>query len=326
MLTKPRYFGVIHKNENVRMSSRSGGAFTALSDYVLQNDGVVYGCILNDVQQAVHIRTVSSEERNQMRGSKYVQSDMGTCFEQVRKDLCDGRKVLFSGTSCQVDGLKSFLAATKTEGWILMVDILCHGTPSPLLWQEYLWWHEEKSGKKILKADFRDKKQFGWKGHVETVTFEDGTAESLKVYAHLFYTHNVMRPSCHICPYSQLTRKADITLADFWGWEKTNPAANTDNKGISLLIISTQQGIDIFNEVRTSLNAFECKEENCIQPPLLNPSDAPLGKKKFWKEYYEKGFNHIQKKYGHDGCYEAIKKLMPLWLLKKLKKLILRHK
>ena len=119
MLTKPRYFGVIHKNENVRMSSRSGGAFTALSDYVLQNDGVVYGCILNDVQQAVHIRTVSSEERNQMRGSKYVQSDMGTCFEQVRKDLCDGRKVLFSGTSCQVDGLKSFLAATKTEGDIV---------------------------------------------------------------------------------------------------------------------------------------------------------------------------------------------------------------
>ena len=144
-------FAVKHKDESIRAKSRSGGIFTAISNQFL-NGGVVYGCVLDDEFNAHHIRVEDNVGRDAMRGSKYIQSKMGDCFRQVKNDLDSGRKVLFSGTSCQIAGLRCFLQKDYTN--LLCVDIVCHGVPSPTVWHKYLDWISK--GKKITGVDFRN--------------------------------------------------------------------------------------------------------------------------------------------------------------------------
>lgn len=129
---KPRSYAVKHRDTNVDNASRSGGVFTAISDYVLNLNGIVYGCILSDSNEAVHIRTDNASDRNLMRGSKYIQSKLGDTFILVRRDLDEGKLVLFSGTSCQVAGLLSFLGNSNDN--LITLDIVCHGVPSSLAW------------------------------------------------------------------------------------------------------------------------------------------------------------------------------------------------
>ena len=137
---QPKVYAVKHKDEATRAASRSGGIFTALSDQVLSNGGVIYGCILTDDFNAVHIRADSTEERNRMRGSKYIQSRLGNTFKNVKVDLDAQRSVLFSGTSCQVAGLEKYLG--KEYDNLFCVDIVCHGVPSKKVWDAYLHWHK----------------------------------------------------------------------------------------------------------------------------------------------------------------------------------------
>uniref|UniRef100_UPI003FF10B97 Coenzyme F420 hydrogenase/dehydrogenase, beta subunit C-terminal domain n=1 Tax=Ruminococcus bromii TaxID=40518 RepID=UPI003FF10B97 len=170
---QPKVYAVKHKDESTRAASRSGGIFTALSGQVLSNSGVVYGCILTDDFNAVHIRADSTEERNRMRGSKYIQSRLGNTFKNVKVDLDAQRSVLFSGTSCQVAGLEKYLG--KEYDNLFCVDIVCHGVPSKKVWDAYLHWQEQKNHSKISSVDFRNKKDFGWHDHVETLYFENGS-------------------------------------------------------------------------------------------------------------------------------------------------------
>ena len=199
---QPKVYAVKHKDESTRAASRSGGIFTALSDQVLSNGGVVYGCILTDDFNAVHIRADSTEERNRMRGSKYIQSRLGNTFKNVKVDLDAQRSVLFSGTSCQVAGLEKYLG--KEYDNLFCVDIVCHGVPSKKVWDAYLHWQEQKNYSKISSVDFRNKKDFGWHDHVETLYFENGKSMSSRVFKELFYGHTVLRPSCYECPYKSV--------------------------------------------------------------------------------------------------------------------------
>ena len=191
---KPKVYAVRHLNEEVRAASRSGGIFTALSDVALAEKGVVYGCVLTEDFQAIHVRAEDAETRDRMRGSKYIQSRMGDTFLQVRKDLQEGRKVLFSGTPCQVAGLKSFLG--KANDNLLCVDIVCHGVPSPAVWKKYLDWQEKRNKSKVTEVDFRNKQDFGWKSHIETLKMEKGISISSSVFRVLFYKHSILRPAC----------------------------------------------------------------------------------------------------------------------------------
>jgi len=150
----PEVFAVKHKNEAVRMNSRSGGIFTAVSDYVLLNNGSVYGCVLDDNFLPKHIRAISREDRDLMRGSKYVQSDIGDTYKQVKNDLKNNILVLFSGTSCQISGLLSFLAGLDVTN-LFCLDIVCHGVPSRKVWSDYLTWQEKKLGEKCKGVVFR---------------------------------------------------------------------------------------------------------------------------------------------------------------------------
>ena len=153
---KPEVFAVKHQDDSERMLSQSGGMFALLSDYILENGGIIYGCAFDESFKAVHMRACDKESRDLMRGSKYVQSDMGDVFAGVLADLKAGRTVLFSGASCQVAGLRSFLKTSSLENTdnLFTADIVCHGVPSPLVWRDYLAWEAGRKGSCVTPLAF----------------------------------------------------------------------------------------------------------------------------------------------------------------------------
>ena len=169
-LPEPLAYAARHKDMREVETSRSGAAFIALSDWVLRLGGVVYGAGYADHFRVVHKRATSKEERDEFKGSKYVQSDLNTVFRQVKKDLKDGLTVLFSGTPCQTSGLASYVGKRLREN-LYLVDIVCHGVPGPYLWRDYLAYLEKKQGSRICWVNFRDKQEYGWAAHRETFKF-----------------------------------------------------------------------------------------------------------------------------------------------------------
>lgn len=301
----PIVYAVKHKDEEIRAKSRSGGIFTALSDYILEQNGVVYGCVLDENFKAVHVRAENIEERNLMRGSKYIQSSMLDCYKQAKNDLFSGKIVLFSGTSCQISGLKGFLGQEYDN--LLCVDIVCHGVPSPLVWEKYLEWQEKKNKSKVKSVDFRNKSKFGWKAHIETIVFENDKNVDSDIFKRIFYGHYALRPSCYKCPYKSIMHPADVTIADYWGIDDAVPGFN-DNKGVSLVLLNTEKGSGFFEKVKNSCNFTEAEISKSLQPPLKAPFQQPADRKKFWDNFHNKSFDHIVKKYGTVSLFSKLKK------------------
>ena len=187
-----------HIEKDVYANSTSGGMFTALSEWVVNRGGVIYGCIYADDLRPIHVEARSFDEVAKMRGSKYVQSDVGYIYQSVRKRLDEGSWVLFTGTPCQVAGLYSFLGRTETQR-LLTVDLICHGVPSPLVFKKYLIYLGNKYNKKIDRFQFRNKKN-GWERSAVVVCFEDGCSKewsSIKdLYCEAFEYSLLQRQSC----------------------------------------------------------------------------------------------------------------------------------
>lgn len=175
-LEKPIAYAARHKDINEVMKSRSGAAFVAISDYILEQGGVIYGAGYKDHFRVAHKRATTKEERDEFRGSKYVQSDLTGVFRQVKEDLKNGLTVLFSGTPCQTSGLNAYVGKRLRENLIL-VDIICHGVPGPFLWRDYIAYLERKQGDQIVTVNFRDKELYGWKAHKESYIFKMGGAK-----------------------------------------------------------------------------------------------------------------------------------------------------
>ena len=316
--SQPKIYAVKHKDEEIRAASRSGGIFTALSDLVLDDGGIVYGCVLTEDFAAVHIRAENVAERNRMRGSKYIQSRLGDTFKNVQKDLDAGKYVLFSGTSCQVAGLKQFLK--KEYGNLFCVDIVCHGVPSTAVWKSYLHWQEQKNHSKAIKVDFRNKKDFGWHDHVETIEFENGKSVSSRVFRNLFYGHMILRPSCYECPYKSVMHPGDITIADYWGIEKAAPEFD-DNKGVSLVLVNNKAGENTFERVKDKLIWKQTELKDSMQPPLKAPFPKPDNREQFWVDFQNKPFEYVAKKYGGIGVKNDVKTFLRK-IKRKIKKLV----
>ena len=301
---KPEVFAVQHKDENVRAASRSGGIFTALSDYVLEQEGIIYGCVLTENFEAVHVRADSKYERDRMRGSKYIQSKMNDTYKNVKHDLEANRKILFSGTSCQVAGLKGYLGREYNN--LFYLDIVCHGVPSPKVWKAYLAWWEAKNRSKVKAVDFRNKKDFGWRDHVKTLYLENGQTVNSKVFTTLFYGHNILRPCCYECLYKSVMHPGDITIADYWGIEKAASDFD-DNKGVSLVLINNEKGKEVFDAIKGRVKWQETRLEDSMQPPLIAPFPKPRNRKNFWNDFENKDFNYIVNQYGGKGIKNKIK-------------------
>ena len=311
--SQPIPYGVRMKDIEEVMKSRSGGAFVAFSDFILDKGGIIYGAGFKDHLVVAHKRAITKEERDEFRGSKYVQSDLDGIFRQVKDDLSNGFWVMFSGTACQVSGLQSFLP-DKLKQKLITVDIVCHGVPAPKIWEDYLKYVEEKEKMDVVSVDFRDKKNFGWKAHKESLTLQNlKTGEektiSTDIFTFLFYQHIMLRPSCAECKYCNVRRPADLTLADFWGWEKTGSCINDDNKGLSLVLVNTPAGKKIFENVKHRFDIINPKLEDCVQPNLKSPTKPDIRYKNFQSDYENKGFQYILQKYGNVSTSYKIKNI-----------------
>lgn len=296
---KPKAYAVRHKNKLELETSRSGGMFVAISDYVIDNGGAVYGTGLTDGFRVVHKRATTKLDRNEFRGSKYVQSDLSDVFVQVKADLKAGLMVLFTSTPCHTAGLYAFLRNINVEK-LFVCDIVCHGVPSPLIWNDYLSYLNHKYKDQIIKVDFRDK-ECGWSAHSESFEFVRRKKVISQTYTHLFYQNIMLRPACEHCKYTNLRRPSDITLADFWGWEKVSATFNSDNKGVSLVLVNTPKGESVFNLARHSIDYIESSLEDSMQPNLVRPSQISPLRAEFWRDYDESGFLSVAKKYGNLG-------------------------
>lgn len=294
-LSQPIAYGVRHKKMSEIESSRSGAAFIALSDWILNQNGVIYGAGYTDHFRVVHKRATTSAERNEFKGSKYVQSDLTGIFPLIKEDLKNGKTVLFSGTPCQTAGLKSYLPKRLQEK-LYLIDIICHGVPSPYIWRDYLKMIEQKVGKEVIAVDFRNKKDFGWAAHKETFYFSKSQITTT-IYKDMFFKHVTIRQACNHCHYANIKRPSDITIGDFWGWQKTDANFNADDRGCSLVFCNTEKGREWFQKIQSEINQIPAKIENCLQPNLVKPSSISPLRNKFEKDYIQYGIEYVTKKY-----------------------------
>ena len=234
-------------NQDVRLSSSSGAIFSLLAENVLFQKGTVYGVKMSDdCYSAVFTRVTDIDGLIWLRGSKYLQAKVGNTYKQVKDDLLAGKLVLFSGTGCQVNGLKNFLG--KEYDNLLCVDVICHGAPSPALWKEYAEYQEKKNGGKLKGINFRCKDDswtdFGMKEVLAEIPQDEEKqlyiSKDKDSYMQMFLRDYCLRPSCYDCAAKKV-KMADLTIADFWGINDVAPEMN-DGNGTSLILIRTDKG------------------------------------------------------------------------------------
>lgn len=238
-------YAALNKNEEIRKESSSGGIFTILAENIIQDGGVVFGAKFTDDWQVDIVPTETIEGLAAFRGSKYLQARMGDSLILTKRYLQEGRKVLFSGTPCQIAGLKHYLR--KDYDNLLAIDFVCHGVPSPKVWKKYLDEVTQADKQVISDIKFRDKPQ-GWKRYNFTLNYKEGdklcTMSSYNGdnhYMRAFLSDMILRPSCYNCQAKCGRSKSDITIADYWGIDQVHPQMD-DDKGTSLLIIRTEKG------------------------------------------------------------------------------------
>lgn len=270
-----KVFAAINPNEEIRMRSSSGGIFSLLAETFLDKGGVVFGARFDKNCEVVHDYTETKEGLAAFRGSKYVQSRIGDTFKQVEQFLKQGRQVLFSGTPCQIAGLKRFLR--KEYDNLLAVECVCHSVPSPGIWRQYLSSFTSKRKcevTNICNLNFRDKIT-GWEGYSVSMDFTDGTRyvsnREQDLWMRGFIGGLYTRPSCSHCPVKANKSYADITIGDLWGNRVLLPEV-TDNKGVCVIIVHTDIGKTILDELNVPiLKTFTLEEVASKNPAICYP-------------------------------------------------------
>lgn len=290
------YAGRLKDRENLNDSS-SGGAFTALSDFFLKNGNAVVAAIYNYENHTTEFQMIlDKDQRERAKGSKYMQSKPGVIFREAYRWLMEnsGKKMLFVGMGCQSDGFRKFNEIKEIRDRVYIVDIICHGSPSPKLWREYAESVQKKDGK-ITFRTFKDKRN-GWKSPIAYVKV-NGEKKSIKDYVKVFYNRCASRPSCYECPYATTERKTDMTIGDFWHIEETIPDFY-DSNGNSLFLIHTNRGEELFEKIQSELDYRSSNTTQCWQANLEAPPQKSEEREEFWNEYKKKGIDFVMKKYG----------------------------
>lgn len=256
-------YAAINRNLKDRKNSSSGGVFSALAKNVLEKKGVVYGAAFDENLVLSHQRVDDEKDFPKLMGSKYVQSDLNDVFLRVKKDLTNGLVVLFSGTPCQVAGLKLFLK--KDYEKLMTVDIVCHGTPSLKIFRVFVNELEKDLGLKVVDYKFRDKRVNGWSclNSCSCVTEnENGKKRDvfynriMNAYSEAFLTGDMNRECCYKCPYADRKRVGDFTLADYWRVYKIFPKIDYSN-GVSMFAINTEKGTSFVNSESIHIDLVE---------------------------------------------------------------------
>ena len=293
--------GAKNRDESVRRTSSSGGTFFELANGIISRGGIVFGCALDSELVARHIGVETVEGLSALKSSKYVQSDVGTTYREVKKHLMDGREVLYSGTPCQIAGLKNYLG--KSYDNLLLVDVLCHGVPSPGVFADYLEYLGERFGAKPISVNFRNKEK-SWKRLYFEVKFENGkryfTFCGYDRYMSMFLNNISLRPSCYDCRFTTVNRQGDITLGDFWGIGRKYPERD-DDKGISLIIVNSEKGKNAYESISGKFDAFDSDIDTAKKPQHTMTASTPKNPKneEFYRLYTEKGIKEAAKAVTH---------------------------
>lgn len=294
--------------DEVRMKSSSGGIFTALSDRVLESGGAVYGACFDSTMVLRHTKAMTSQQRDAMRGSKYIQSTLAGIYRQVKANLKEGLPVLFTGTPCQVAALKAFLG--KEQENLLTVDVICHGVPSPDVWAQFVAYINRKYNGQMTDYAFRNK-AVSWRRYSPKVRFADGRQvgenNHTGAFIELFRYDVCMRPSCTGCRFASLHREGDITIGDFWGIENVLPQLD-DSKGVSAVMVNSEKGEKAILALEAGLELTPCTQEQIAarQPNLICPSRFSNKAEAFQKDMQTMEFSAILKKYTRVGVKRRV--------------------
>ncbi|NGU73150.1 4Fe-4S dicluster domain-containing protein [Clostridium perfringens] len=254
------------KDLKTRVKSSSGAIFSLCAEYVLKNNGIVFGAIFDSEFMVHHVYIDSIENLKYLQGSKYLQSRIENTYQETERFLKEGKEVLYSGTACQIAGLKKYLK--KEYSNLYTIDVLCHGVPSPKVWKKYLDEEVKKSNNNISKVFFRNKTT-GWKQYSVYFEYTDGTqimeSNIKNDYMRLFLKDICLRPSCYDCKFKSLDRPSDITLGDSWGIENIMPEMD-DDKGTSVILIHSKNGKKMFEKINKNM-IFKSGDVDSILPP-----------------------------------------------------------
>lgn len=325
-----------NKDEAVRSESASGGVFSALADCVLNSGGVVFGAAFDENMRLNHIAASRKEELGKLRSSKYVQSSIDYTYTEIQNLLKQNRKVLFSGTPCQVAALYALIG--KEDKNIFTCDVICFGVSSPGLFAKYLEHLERFFRAKLVNINVRHKRK-GWNLMFSTVAFfSDGRERVFTGYndsfMYGFLNYICLRPACYQCSYTKVDRLGDITLGDFWGIGDFAPFHHSIRNGISLVLVNSEKGRLLFEKSSSQLY-FEkrtMEEARYNKPQLSHPLPKPKNREQFFFDYNHLGYAELAKKHLVDkGVKGLIKRIVPRTCIFYLRKsifkigMVLRH-
>lgn len=308
---EPEVYACWNKDKETRRESSSGGAFSALALAVLKKGGYVVGAAYDEQMQAHQKIIHSIEELPLLRGSKYVQSNVGNIYRQVKQRLNEGAVVLFVGTPCQVEGLRSYLKREYTN--LYCCDFICHGTPSPLLFRKYIKWVEQDKKIKVYSFNFRHKHS-GWYDALRAVNGDTYMKGKHDAYFFGFNLNITLRESCYQCPAIGLPRKGDVTLADYWGigmmYKFDTPKEIPD--GISLVMANNPKGNELLEIAKPYLRWQRRTFDEALRrnQPMVCPSHRPRARNTFYRDMAMMEFELLRRKYFH----MPIKSKMVAWL------------
>lgn len=293
------YFAAYNKDRDMLLKSSSGGIFGLLAKYIISNGGIVYGAKVKNRFYVYHDRAVSLEEAEGFFGSKYLHSDINDCYHNCKIDLEDGRKVLFSGTPCQIAGLYTYLQRDYSN--LVTVGVVCHGVPSRTIFDKFIVEVEKKHRSEVTKYQWRNKEK-GWGPNHVRMDYSNGTHEltvSVKnPYTKGFLKNCYIRPSCYQCKFAKLPRIEDLAISDFWGYEGRLTETN-HNEGLSMVVVTNSKGLELFNNIKEEL-VFESVTEEYAKSKSrhlwLHPHNN-LDKAKIAKTAQYMTFTRINKKY-----------------------------
>lgn len=317
-----------NSDDEVRNQSSSGGIFTLLAEQTIKDGGVVFGACWDKEWNVKHDYVENISNLQKFRSSKYLQSVIGDSYLKAEQFLKKGRKVMFTGTPCQIAGLKHFLR--KGYHNLLAVEVICHSVPSPGVWQKYLttrlhtlrW---EKSD--IRHISFRDKKT-GWKTYSFVIENKDGNSftelSNKNAFMRGFFADLYTRPSCHACPAKQLRSGSDLTLGDFWGIESLMPEID-DDKGVSAIIVNSDKGKQVLHNINVELHEVQYDELTTRNPALVKSFPKTPKRTEFFKEdglsFEEKVKRLAKKPFSIKTlAYRIVRKVIPNMVVEKLKR------
>lgn len=276
----PKVFAAINRDEKIRRHSSSGGVFSALSELVLRGGGVVFGATFDENFHVKHAAAKSLDELERLRGSKYVQSQIGDVYRQVKAAL-ESKQVLFSGTPCQCAGLKNFLGGDNEN--LLTVEIICHGTPSPMLWENYIG--ELGYAHEVRHVNFRSKRN-GWTNlHFEVHFADQGyylRSANQDTYEKIFLRNLTLRLSCHTCKFRFPNGMSDLTIGDAWGIQTFAPDM-FDNRGTSVVFVHTAKGKEFFERANMLTRPVKFFDAATHNPNFIMPSIADPRRENFFE-------------------------------------------